>query len=501
MRVQTLEMEHLWHKPESGLGSILRFASFSQDGTQIVALSNAGEVAIWSAQSGELLRRYRMQGEVQDVVESENGPLVLTLYAPNHKKPSLRQIEWTSRLNRLGGVQLADSSLDELIEVFINAFKSPPIRLTTQARTVLSYYENGITLDIDQVSLAQILDEATRLVALTWEVRDDGVWILTPGEKATQVEFERNAVPRVWNLATGSLVRELRGHVMSANCAKFSNQGAHVASSDGDGRVWDTQTGALLHVFKQCGSFDTACYSAQAQRLMVFKGTGYSDLTAWDLSTGDRVQEEWLDLSVERFFVSPDQHWVILNREDECQAIELKSKVWHPVPLRSSIRAKGISYEGRCWSSGISRAQGSCINLQTGELKWMEYGCDDWLETVFSRDGRRFLAVTYDGGLILDAHSGEMLIDLTEKVPTGGPINPFAHSLEIRYPPNASRFSADGSSFVIMRGSNVLEHWTRRRSERWWGAFELPECWILLCSAALFVRSIMRDRRSFRMLH
>ena len=62
-------------------------------------------------------------------------------------------------------------------------------------------------------------------------VSADGVHVVTASEDKTA---------RMWRLADGELVRELKGHTNSVMSAAVSADGLHVvtASEDGTARVW-----------------------------------------------------------------------------------------------------------------------------------------------------------------------------------------------------------------------------------------------------------------------
>jgi WD40 repeat protein len=57
---------------------------------------------------------------------------------------------------------------------------------------------------------------------------------------------------RLWDAATGALLRTFKGHSEVISSVAFSPDGARVLSGSGDTtiRLWDVATGALLRTFE-----------------------------------------------------------------------------------------------------------------------------------------------------------------------------------------------------------------------------------------------------------
>jgi len=141
------------------------------------------------------------------------------------------------------------------------------------------------------------------------------------------------------------------------------------------------------------------------------------------------------------------------------------------------------------------------------------------LETAaFSRDGRAVICTAHGGGAFAwGVSTGRRLSVLPEmappvqRLPDGRSIMDSEFGLLVFAPDlgeaafvelllrstpfygNVS-FSPDGNWIV---GANSLEVviFRRRRPERWWGVFWLWEFWLTAAFAAIFVWSVVRDRR------
>ena len=55
---------------------------------------------------------------------------------------------------------------------------------------------------------------------------------------------------RVWDLQTGKLLRELKGHTRDVNSVALQGDTVVSGSDDSTVRVWDLQTGTLLRELK-----------------------------------------------------------------------------------------------------------------------------------------------------------------------------------------------------------------------------------------------------------
>lgn len=75
------------------------------------------------------------------------------------------------------------------------------------------------------------------------QLGDDLVDVLVSGGQ--------DKVIHVWNMETGELLRELKGHESSVECLSFDGSSELLASGSADFtvRVWNVETGDCLHVF------------------------------------------------------------------------------------------------------------------------------------------------------------------------------------------------------------------------------------------------------------
>ena len=97
---------------------------------------------------------------------------------------------------------------------------------------------------------------------------------------------------RVWDAATGRQLRELKGHQNFVNCVVYSPDGARIASASGDTtvRVWDAATGRQLRELKGHGNaVVTVAYRPDGARIA--SASGDNTVRVWDASTGRQLSE------------------------------------------------------------------------------------------------------------------------------------------------------------------------------------------------------------------
>ncbi|MEV8631077.1 pentapeptide repeat-containing protein, partial [Streptosporangium sp. NPDC051023] len=106
----------------------------------------------------------------------------------------------------------------------------------------------------------------------------DAVHLVTGGDDGTV---------RIWDPATGTLIHTLEGHTGSVNSVTWGPYGSRLATGGHDGtvRIWDPATGTLVHTLEgHTGSVNSVAWAPRDVRL----ATGGDDGTVciWDAVTG-----------------------------------------------------------------------------------------------------------------------------------------------------------------------------------------------------------------------
>lgn len=240
---------------------------------------------------------------------------------------------------------------------------------------------------------------------------EDRMRIITTSEDATA---------RVWDVATGQTVQELKGHTASVRSAAFSPDGRWVvtASMDATARVWDAATGQTVQELK--GPFGAVVFSAVFSPDSKWVLTAHADLTArvWEVATGRTVQELRGHLGpVYSAVFSPDGKRVLAASADGT------ARIWEAATGRTMQELKG--HLGRVTSAVFSpdgervltagddrtaRVWEAATGQQVQELK----GHTDFVvNATFSPDGKEVLTASLDKtARVWEAATGRMLLEL-----------------------------------------------------------------------------------------
>ncbi|MBI2808923.1 MAG: WD40 repeat domain-containing protein [Planctomycetes bacterium] len=109
----------------------------------------------------------------------------------------------------------------------------------------------------------------------------------------------------LWDVATGEMVRELKGH--HAYACVFSPDSKTIATAGndsgkpgylvpGDIRLWDVASGKLLHILNpDLGTVSSAAFSADGKRATFVGSYRYAPWSLWNLESGDLINSSWAD--------------------------------------------------------------------------------------------------------------------------------------------------------------------------------------------------------------
>ncbi|MEL7001608.1 MAG: caspase family protein [Bacteroidota bacterium] len=102
------------------------------------------------------------------------------------------------------------------------------------------------------------------------------------------VKAKIGSLVRMWDLKSGILKNEFRGHDKAVLCMEFSKDGKYLltGSADKTAKLWDINTGKVLKTFKDhFGEIFTVAFSADGTKI----ATGSWDSTAkiWDIESGE----------------------------------------------------------------------------------------------------------------------------------------------------------------------------------------------------------------------
>jgi WD40 repeat protein len=272
----------------------------------------------------------------------------------------------------------------------------------------------------------------------------DGTVIVTWGD---------DGVARIWNAATGALVRELQ-HApgITIELVTFTDDDTRVATSGDDGwaRVWDAKTGTLVRAIHASDAlvlhhlYGVLSHDGKRVLTVTIEGIG----AGWDVATGERLGGFRHGSLVTGGQLSPDGTRAVTCGTDHLvkvwdattngalvvQLAGATSLVWKCVFSPDGKRVLGTEHDGRAlvWDIASGAAITSVVH---GGSIWTGH---------FAPDGERFVTVGIDGSVkVWDATTGGLLASHDTQ---GG---------------KEARFTPDGQRLVVDRGDEHIRIWKR----------------------------------------
>jgi WD40 repeat protein len=237
----------------------------------------------------------------------------------------------------------------------------------------------------------------------------DGRYVLTGGDNTA----------RLWDAATGQLLRVFAGHTLPVNSVAFSPDGRSVltGSMDMTARLWDAATGQQLRFFQGHTGYVTSVAFSRDGRFVL---TGSADTTArlWDATTGQKVCSfEGHTGYVTSVAFSPNGRYVLTGSGDKT------ARLWNAATCRQILIFKGhtdgilsvaFSPDGRLALTGGEDQIVRLWNVLTGvQIHSFEMSTEKYHSVgsvAFSPDGRFLLAISNCGPTRLwNAATGEVI--------------------------------------------------------------------------------------------
>ena len=222
---------------------------------------------------------------------------------------------------------------------------------------------------------------------------------------------------KLWDAATGEVLRTLEGHDLSVNSVAFSPDGAVIASGSGDNtiRLWDATNGDELRTLKGHESpILTVSFSSDGTRIV--SGSADDTVKLWNPKTGEEVntlQGHVDDVASVAF--SPDgsrivsgSHDMTIRIWDAATSQELGTFIGH----QHGVISVEFSPDGTHVVSGSADRTIRLWDAATFEELWTVEGHFNSVGSVsFSPDGTRIVSGSYDKTIRLwDGDFGEELL-------------------------------------------------------------------------------------------
>lgn len=174
----------------------------------------------------------------------------------------------------------------------------PPPRKTSPGIFGVGFNRDGRTLATGNFNgTVKLWEIATGRLLRTLDGHSDVVYkgVFSPDEKIL-ASCSRDGKIKLWDLATGNVLRTLSGHTGPVKGVTFSPDGRTIASVSNDGtlRLWDVATG-LQHssfVHTESRDVDRSVYSVVflPNGKLIAAGNGDGTISYWELASGKEIK-------------------------------------------------------------------------------------------------------------------------------------------------------------------------------------------------------------------
>lgn len=329
-----------------GTGGFFDFIAFSPDGRFIATGGIDKSLHLWNSQTGVEIQKF----------EGHTAPIRAVAFFPNGKMIATASSDKTVRLWNITSID--NFRHFDVPDDQINAMALSP----DGKRLVYGGFEPSARVwDIENGKELMRLQGKGELVTAC-EFSPDGRWIVTASNRGAQLwdaqtgrelkQFRieeksgaifgtafsrdsrmlalggRDKIVRLWNVETGALIRELKGHTNRICSVSFSPDGRTLASTGGDKtiRLWNVETGVETKLIE--GHTDDVyvlAFSPDGQRI----ATGGADLTVrlWNPWTGAEIHrfEGFSELVLSLAF-SPDGKLIASTGQDNrCSILDTET--------------------------------------------------------------------------------------------------------------------------------------------------------------------------------
>ena len=375
--------------------------AYSPDGKTLASGLSGGQIKIWDARSGELLR----------TLEEHTSHVSSVAFAPDGKTLASNTI-WSNT------VKLWDArsgALVRTLEGHTSGIRS--VAFAPDGKTLASgSSDKTIKLwDAHSGELLRTLEGHTKYVSSVTFAPDG----------STLASSSRDATVKLWDARSGELLRTLEGHTQGISSVAFAPDGKTLASSGGDNtiKLWDARGGELLRTLEgHTGWVISVTFAPDGQTLA--SGSNDKTIKLWDARSGEtlRTLEGHTD-SVWSVAFAPDGNTLASG------SLDRTIKLWdaRSGELLLSIDARGPNHKRKGhtdWVSSVAFApDGNTLASGSGDytIKLWDTRSGETLRTLeghrssvrsvaFAPDGSTLASSSRDATVKLwDARSGALL--------------------------------------------------------------------------------------------
>ncbi len=407
------------------------YIAFSPDGRRVVSVCADGDVRVWDAGTGHLLRQITGHPErVPSVAFSPDGRRLVT--ACDDRVIRVWDVE-------SGTEQLRTKSPEWLVGL---------VAFMPDGQSFMSVAEHGQIKRWDAIDGRELSSHREDSVsANSLAVARDGRFVVWGGKKG---ELQIGD-------ATGQTgLRQLVGHEAAIECVALSSDERRLASASRDMtlRVWDVATGAEIQSFDYESMYvRCVAFSPDGKRIGVSLGT--PELRMLDIESGGELWRiDHADEGISHFAFSPsgEQFLAAGNGELWLRDSSTGKKLipfGHPLP---EIECLAFSPDGDQLVAGGDDDTIWQWDMESGNVRYLEH--DGAIQSVmYSPDGKQILSVVpRDGSRLWDAATGEALRRIGPK----------------KFGNRAAAFSPDGQTIVSSTDECIVHLYAAATGELTW---------------------------------
>jgi WD40 repeat protein/tRNA A-37 threonylcarbamoyl transferase component Bud32 len=253
--------------------------------------------------------------------------------------------------------------------------KSPVQSVTPQTsspdrRKFLKLLGFGSVGAIGMVTISKILESTFDKSTNTLSGHADQIHsvAISPNGKII-VSGSRDSTIKVWELATGNLIRTLSAHGVVMQIA-ISPDGKFIISASADNtiKVWSLTTGKLINnLIGHSGTIGSVAVSPNSQ--IIVSGSDDETMKIWSLTTGKLIHNLPNGNLVHSVAISPDGKKIVTGGFDETKIWQLSTgEILHSI-LEKRIHSVAITPDGQFFVTGGGENNNIKLwSLSSGEL-------------------------------------------------------------------------------------------------------------------------------------
>lgn len=413
--------------------------AFTADGQKLLSGGLKGHLALWEVNTGRASAAFKTGADdfISSLALLPDGQHLLTATGASVKLwdigsgervrtfgtpvQSVNSVAFTQDGRRLisggvGSVRVWDAERGELsLALEPQPYYIEALALSGDDKSVLAVHRNRMVrlLALDTGKEQRSITEPLRsngtgsgdplLGTLMQRRAETSAWLTagTPSPDGKWIAAGSNdGTAKIWDAATGKLVRALTGHADEVMFANFSPDGRTIltGSSDRTLKLWDAQTGALIRTFQgHRWTVRAAAFSRDGKQIL--SGSGDATMILWNADTGQPIRTFEGHRGVVRSVAySPDEKRVVSGSYDSTVKlwdVATGRMLWSVDAHAGEVHAVAYSPDGQRIASGGSDGTVKIWSAADGALLATLIAAPDAGWMVYTPEG--FYAGSKDG--------------------------------------------------------------------------------------------------------